>query len=157
MGITVIYCSALAGEGIDNLTENLSGQLSVFVGHSGVGKSSILNAIDPSLTLSTSHVRKKNQKGRHTTAATTLYDLPHDVKIIDTPGVRSFGLWKMSTRELRWYFSEFDAFAAQCKFSDCSHTHEPECAVQQAVTDGKIPSVRYESYCRILETLAKEK
>jgi ribosome biogenesis GTPase / thiamine phosphate phosphatase len=157
MGITVLYCSALAEEGIDDLTENLSGRLSVFVGHSGVGKSSILNAIDPSLALSTNHVRKKNQKGRHTTAATTLYDLPSDVKIIDTPGVRSFGLWKMSTRELRWYFSEFEAFTAQCKFSDCSHTHEPECAVQQAVTDGKIQSVRYESYCRILETLAREK
>ena len=157
MGINVIYCSALTGEGIDCLTEKLSGRLSVFVGHSGVGKSSLLNTIDPSLSLPIGHLHKKTRKGRHTTAVAALYDLPRNVKIIDTPGVRSFGLWKMSPRELRWYFREFEAFADQCKFSDCSHTHEPECAVQQAVADGKIQSVRYESYCRILETLAKEK
>jgi len=155
MGVETIYCSTVTGEGVDELIGTLRGQLGVFVGHSGVGKTSLLNAIQPGLDLPTGKVRQKSNKGRHVTATSFLYELDNDVRIIDTPGIRSFGLWKMSAEELRWYFQEFDPFAQQCKFSDCTHTHEPNCAVQEAVKEGEILSARYESYLRILESLSE--
>jgi len=157
MGIETIYCSTVTGEGVEQLIESMKGRLGVFVGHSGVGKTSLLNVIQPGLDLPTGKVRQKTNKGRHVTATSSLYELENDVRIIDTPGIRSFGLWRMSQEELRWYFPEFDPFAQQCKFSDCTHTHEPHCAVQEAVQEEKILSARYESYCRILESLSETK
>lgn len=153
LNIKVLYCSAKTGQAIEEMAEQLSGKLGVFVGHSGVGKSSLLNAIYPELALPVGSVRKKNKKGCHTTAGSMLYELPHDVRIIDTPGIRSFGLWKVSMEELQMYFSEFDEFSPLCKFANCSHTHEPDCNVKRALEDGKILPTRYKSYCRLLETL----
>ncbi len=156
LGINVILCSAQTGSNIDDLIERLSHKLAVVVGHSGVGKSSILNCIDPSLNIFTRTTRKGNRKGRHSTVKSNLYHLPHDITVIDTPGVRSFGIWDMEPHELRWYFVEFDEYTDNCKFSNCTHTHEPDCAVKEAVEVGKIKSVRYESYCRLLESLHEE-
>ena len=155
LGLIVLYCSALSGEGIGALREHLSTRLAVLVGHSGVGKTSILNALNPQLNLTVGNLRQKNKKGRHVTVMSTLYELPQDVRIIDTPGVRSFGLWKIKPKELHWYFPEFEPFIIDCKFSDCLHTHEPNCAVKAAVEVGDIQAARYESYCRILLSLSQ--
>ena len=146
-------CSRVTDEGLDALLGYLGGKLCVMVGHSGVGKSSILNAIRPELNLPVRDPQKRTGKGRHRTTKSTLYELDGGVRVIDTPGVREFGLWQISAAELRWYFQEFDDFARQCKFSDCSHTHEPNCAVKAAVEAGEIVQMRYESYCRLLGTL----
>lgn len=156
LGIKVVRCSAATGEGIDDLMLALAGKLAVLVGHSGVGKSSILNAMVPNLNLHVKKVHGKGQRGRHATIKSNLYRLPQGIRIIDTPGVRSFGLWQMDSHELRWYFSEFDEYVPDCKFSNCTHTHEPDCAVKDAVQEEKIKPARYQSYCHILETLQQD-
>jgi ribosome biogenesis GTPase / thiamine phosphate phosphatase len=153
LGLPILLCSSEDGRGIDQLRAVLAGRRCVFVGHSGVGKSSLTNALDPSLGLVTNTLREGDGKGRHTTTASQLYDLPGGIQVIDTPGIREFGLWKLTPEEVRWYFTEFDPFAPACKFADCSHTHEPTCAVKRAVYQGRLSRSRYESYCRILETL----
>ncbi len=155
LGIDIVCCSADAGLGIDELRGKLMCKPAVFVGHSGVGKSSIINALEPSLELETRTVRRTTGKGRHTTVNSNLYHLPGDITIIDTPGVRSFGLWQMKPEELRWYFDEFNEFSPNCRFSNCSHTHEPQCAVKAAVEANPALQRRYESYLRMLETLDK--
>ncbi len=155
LGIDIILCSADSSEGIAQLKERLAGHLSVFVGHSGVGKSSLLNAIEPELSLETRDVRRTTRKGRHTTVSSNLYHLPGEITIIDTPGVRSFGLWQMAPGELRWYFNEFDEFADSCRFSNCTHTHEPGCAVKDALADNPALSRRYESYLNMLENISE--
>jgi ribosome biogenesis GTPase len=152
VGIQVILCSAATGAGLEPLSAALAGKLCVFAGHSGVGKSSLLNALDPHLQITTGSVSAANEKGRHTTTSSALYKLPNGATVIDTPGIREFGLWDVTRDDLRRYYHEFDAH--QCAFSDCTHTHEPECAVKQAVTSGAIPEARYESYARILAAFA---
>ena len=153
LDIDIVKCSAETGLNIDILKEYLYGKPTVFVGHSGVGKSSILNAIDPSLEIATRTVQRATGKGRHTTVRSNLYHLPGDITIIDTPGVRGFGLWKMDPSELRWYFDDFDQYADSCKYSDCTHTHEPECAVKAALTGNRALTRRYESYLKMFESL----
>jgi len=125
----------------------------VFVGHSGVGKSSLLNALQPELDLATNTLRAADGKGRHTTTGSSLYELPHGIRIIDTPGIREFGLWKLTREEARWYFPEFADLAPCCRFTDCTHLHEPECAVKRAANTGRISPARYESYRRVASTL----
>jgi ribosome biogenesis GTPase len=153
LGIRVLACSAGEGRGIGELLTALAGKLCVFVGHSGVGKSSLLNALKPELGLVTNTLRTGDGKGRHTTTGSHLYELSHGVRVIDTPGIREFGLWKLTLDEARWYFDEFTQLAPQCRFADCSHLHEPACAVRQAVENGRIAAARYESYRRIAATL----
>ncbi len=153
LGIDIVKCSAESGLNIERLKEHLYGKPAVFVGHSGVGKSSILNAIDPALGIETRTVQRATGKGRHTTVRSNLYHLPGDITIIDTPGVRGFGLWKMEPSELRWYFDEFDQFADSCKYSNCTHTHEPGCAVKAALPANNVLARRYESYLKMLESL----
>lgn len=153
LNVPVILCSAAASSGIDRLLDTIAGKLCVFVGHSGVGKSSLLNAIHPDLQLATKTVSEGNQKGRHTTTSSTLYRLPNGARIIDTPGVREFGLWNLDRRELDAYFHDFDAHASQCEFSDCTHMQEPGCAIRHAVAEGKIASARYQAYLRIGSSL----
>ena len=151
-GLEVLTCSAKTGEGIQELRRCLAGRIAAFVGHSGVGKSSLANALDPDLDLETRTVGAAGS-GRHTTTRSSLFHLPGDVHLIDTPGVREFGLWRLEPDELRSYFPDFEAPASTCRFNNCSHTHEPDCGVRDAVDRGAIPTQRYATYRRILDSL----
>lgn len=156
LGVPVVYCSAATGAGLDTLRAALAGRLCVFTGHSGVGKSSLLNALDPNSNAATGDVSAMHHKGKHTTTSSKLYDLPNGAVIIDTPGIRELGLWNLTPREIRLYFHEFDEFARDCAFGDCTHTHEPRCAVQAALKEGRIPAERYASYLRIMNSTQTE-
>lgn len=152
LGVSAVRCSAATGAGLDDLRTMLAGRKSILAGASGVGKSSLLNALLPSLNLPTRAVRDRDDRGRHTTTAATLYDLPFGGQVVDTPGIRELGL-EMGAGELPWYFPDIMDLAAGCKFRDCTHTHEPGCAVQAAAENGDLPARRFESYLRIFETL----
>jgi ribosome biogenesis GTPase len=147
--------SAVTGEGMEKLESALRGKRSVLVGASGVGKSTLINRLIPGADAPTRTVRSKDERGRHTTAGAGVYDLPGGGIIVDTPGVRELGL-HMDAAELPWYFPEFENLAPNCKFNNCTHTHEPDCAVITAVQAGKIPSRRYESYLHLLDTLDED-
>lgn len=153
LGVTVIETSCASGLGIDALRERLTGKLSVLAGQSGVGKTSLLNALDPSLDLATQTVSASTEKGRHTTTSARLFHLADGIDIIDTPGIRQLGLWKVTQAHLTYLFPEMAEAAAGCKFRDCTHTLEPECAVREAVAAGAISGQRYRSYLRIREDL----
>lgn len=154
-GIPVIPCSSTTGEGLPALRAALAGRTCVLVGHSGVGKSSLLNGLDATLALRTGELHRGSGQGRHTTTASRLYHLDGDIRLIDTPGVRAFGVWKMTAVEMRAYFHEFVAFEDGCGFHNCSHTHEPRCAVKDAVAVGGISPTRYAHYQRLLRTDAE--
>ncbi|MGJ8637185.1 MAG: ribosome small subunit-dependent GTPase A [Phycisphaerales bacterium] len=169
-GIPIAVCAAVPGGGVggdgdadmenrrvDELRELLKGKTCAFVGHSGVGKSSLANALDPSLAIETGRVRERDQRGRHTTTASSMHFIETAdgqwIRVIDTPGVRFFGLADVTPEELRWMFPEFVEYTHDCKFNDCSHDHEPGCAVRAAVEAGEITAVRYDTYLRLLEEL----
>lgn len=151
-GITVLACSALKGQGLTELLPAIQGRRSVLAGASGVGKSALVNAIVPGANLPTREIRMKDQRGRHVTAATTVHELPGSGLIVDTPGVRELATG-VEPAELPWYFPEMAELAPECRFNDCTHTHEPDCAVRAAVEGGSVPPRRYRSYLRILESL----
>jgi ribosome biogenesis GTPase len=144
LGTRVIETSCVTGEGLLELRAAIRGRMCVFTGHSGVGKSSLINALFPDLNLTTGELGKK---GRHTTTSSCLHEDVDGTRVIDTPGIREFGLWRVGPQELRQYFPEFRELAQGCRFNDCTHTHEPECAVKEAA-----PS-RYERYLRLLGSL----
>ena len=148
--VPTVLCSSASGEGVDQIRAMLAGQTCAFVGHSGVGKSSIINAIAPDLSLNTGSVSEGYGRGTHTTTSSTLHEIGDNTNLIDTPGIRSFGLWDIKPEDLPWYFPEFDEFRGDCKFRDCSHTHEPSCGVKTAVLKGDLSSFRYDTYMRIL-------
>lgn len=152
LGVPIVRCSATRGEGKEELRELLKGSLSAFVGHSGVGKSSLLNSLKPELGLNTGGVSEGYGRGTHTTTASTLWDLGDGTRVIDTPGIRSFGLWNIREEDVPWYFPEF-ALAGRCRFNNCTHTHEPDCAVKEAVGRGEISEDRYDTYVRIRRSL----
>ena len=154
LGYPVLMTSAETGEGVPAFASALEGAVSVVSGPSGVGKSSLLNAIEPDLELATSEVGERTQKGRHTTTFATLYNVAGGW-VADTPGVREWGLWDMAPEELGGYFVEFVPYIPDCRFPDCTHAHEPGCAVQDAVDAGEITHERYGSYLSILETVAE--
>lgn len=156
VGIAVLACSAVTGAGLDELRAALAGRTAVLAGHSGVGKSSLINALAPGLELATSEVGRRHARGRHATTRSRLHRLDGGVRLIDTPGIRELGLWGLTPAELRLYFPEFEEAALECRFNDCSHTHEPDCAVRAQVEQGRIPEGRYATYSRILESLAEE-
>lgn len=152
-----LFCSARTGRGIEELRALIAGKTVVFVGHSGVGKSSLLAALSPELDVRVGEVSTMNARGRHTTTRARIYRLPQETRIIDTPGIREFGLWKLSREELALYFEEFEPLSPDCRFNDCSHSHEPRCAVREAAAAGALDANRYETYLRILASLSDER
>ncbi|MEM1206475.1 MAG: ribosome small subunit-dependent GTPase A [Acidobacteriota bacterium] len=152
-GSEVLPCSADTGAGVDALRRRLAGKTAVFVGHSGVGKSSLVNALDPAAAAATGAVNHVVGTGRHTTTRSSLYDVGGGIQLIDTPGIRELGLWKVTAENLGPYFPEFEPYAAACRFRDCTHSHEPGCAVREAAANDDLPAARYATYLRILESL----
>ena len=153
-GFRVLRTSAVTGEGIEALRELLKGKFSAFTGNSGVGKSSILNALDARLHLDVGEVSEKLGRGRHTTRHVEVYTLPDGARIADTPGFSSFDTERMDLvlkENLQYAFSDFAPYLGACRFPDCAHLAEPDCAVRQAVENGKIHPSRYESYVRLYE------
>ncbi len=150
IGYPVLYTSAQSGQGIGALKERLRGQLSVLSGPSGVGKSSLLNAIQPELGLAVQEISEITGKGRHTTVGVRLWPLEEGGYVADTPGLREAGFFDIEPEELAWHFVEMRPYLSDCRFSSCTHTHEPDCAVKDAVRAGAIREARYESYCRLL-------
>jgi len=153
LGYRVMETSAARAEGLDGVRRFLGGKTTTLLGHSGVGKSSLANALDSSLNLHTREVHTRSGQGVHTTTTIALLRLPWGGHLVDTPGIREFGLWKMEPEELSHHFRELAAYAGGCRFKDCGHDHEPGCAVIRAVELGEIASWRYESYLRILADL----
>ncbi len=150
-GVPVISVSAEQGMGMAELRSALQGTTSAFVGHSGVGKSSLVRALIPGLDVLIGGVSDGNLRGTHTTRRSTLYALDATSQLIDTPGIREFGLWQLGKEELAWHFPEFQGLA--CKFRDCTHSHEPGCAVRDAVEAGTVSRHRFETFLRLLESL----
>ena len=149
LGYPVVYTSAASGQGVEALRERLQGKITVLSGPSGVGKSSLLNALQPGLGLLARAVSGANAKGRHTTVHSELLPLDVGGYVADTPGIRSLGLWDVEPEELDGYFVEIEPYVEFCEFGDCTHLSEPGCAVRQAVVDGRIAPSRYDSYCRL--------
>jgi ribosome biogenesis GTPase len=145
----VLYTSAISGKGVEDLRRALSGKLSVLAGPSGVGKSSLLNKLQPGLGLRTEAVSEATGKGTHTTVTRELLPLAAGGYVADTPGLKAFALWDIEPDELDAYFRELAPLVEGCEFSDCTHEHEPGCAVRAAVEAGKIDVNRYESYLRM--------
>jgi len=127
------------------------GKVSMFSGHSGVGKSTLVNALEPTLNLKTKNISEQSKQGQHTTTFAEMYDLSFDAKIIDTPGIKGFGIVDLEPAEISGYFPEFFKLQDQCKFNNCLHKEEPHCAVKKALEDNKISYTRYNSYLKILE------
>ncbi len=157
LGYKVVRSSTLTGQGIDEIKELIKGKTSVFIGHSGVGKSSILNQLDSRINQKIGEVSEAWNKGRHTTVTAQLFKLDENTFVIDTPGVREIEPFGLTREDITHYFKEISIISRDCKFNTCTHTHEPECAVKEAVEDEIIPYERYESYLRLIETLDEEK
>ena len=149
LGYPVLYTSAHTGQGVDKLRDRLKDKISALAGPSGVGKSSLLNAIQPDLGLHVRAVSEATSKGMHTTHVRELFPLDVGGYVADTPGIRSLALWDTEPEELDAYFVEMRDRVSDCKFSDCTHTHEPGCAIRQAVETGAIAAERYHSYLRL--------
>jgi len=150
--LIVVLTSARTGAGLNELKSALKGKSTVLAGHSGVGKSSLLNALQPGLKLKTGIV-KDRRKGRHTTSSISLLRLDFGGYVVDTPGIREFSLWEIEKRDVAQFFPQIWELSAKCKMPDCIHLHEPNCAVKEALESGELMPARYESYCRILESI----
>lgn len=146
LGYKVLYTSINIPDSLETLQHALKDKFSVIVGASGVGKSSLLNALQPNLGLRVGEVGVKTQKGRHTTTLVELFPLDFGGEVADTPGIREVGLWGVDTENLEYYFPEMDPYLGNCKYNDCAHVAEPDCAVQDAVEAGEIHPERYRSY-----------
>lgn len=155
MGIPVFPVSLKSGVGVEALRAALAGKLAVLVGHSGVGKSTLMNYLHPDAKAATAEISKLYQKGRHTTTASTMYMLRDGIRVIDTPGVREFGLWDLTAAQVERHFHDFDAFRGECQFGDCTHTHEPVCGVRGGLESGAIARARYECYLRLRDEVDK--
>lgn len=156
-GYTVLATSAETGAGLDALAAEMTGRVSLFLGPSGAGKSSLLRRLQPGLEIATRSISSSTGKGRHTTSYTELHGLDMGGWVADSPGVREFGLWGLEERELPHCFPEFEPHLGDCRYPDCSHSHEPRCGLREAVEAGEISAERFESYQRILESLREGK
>ena len=146
-----IRTSATTGEGIDELKEAMRGKLSLLAGNSGVGKSSIVNAISPEIAAKVGEISRIHDTGMHTTTYTQMFEIMPDSYLVDTPGVKGFGSYDMDTEEIAHYFVEFFELSSECKYGNCTHTHEPGCAVLAALEEGRLAPSRYQSYLSMLE------
>jgi len=153
IGYLILLTSMETGERLNELKNTLKDKTTLLSGHSGVGKSTFINTIIPELTLRTRDVSDWSGKGMHTTTFAEMFDLPFGGRIIDTPGLREFGLTDITKQELSHYFPEMKARLNDCQFNNCIHINEPGCAVKKAVDDGKITYERYISYCNILDSI----
>ncbi len=153
LGLRVIDTSCVTGLGVDMLREALQGRLSALAGQSGVGKSSLINALDPQHDIEVKEVSRLTEKGRHTTRRARLYELEGSIRIIDTPGVRQLGIHGLAAEEIDLYFPEVADAAGRCRFRNCRHVGEPGCAVTEAVEQGALSKLRYESYRRMLDSI----
>ncbi len=151
LGYGVLFTSIPLNQGISEFKEMFEGKVSLMAGHSGVGKSSLLNIVAPTLHIKTKEISDFAQKGVHTTTYSTMWELGPDTYLIDSPGINELGVMEIEKEELAHYFPEMRALLGQCKFNNCLHLHEPHCVVQQAVKDGEIASSRYLSYFSIFE------
>ncbi len=149
LGYPVIYTSVLLKQGIGELRTSLQGKITVFAGPSGVGKSSLLNAVQPGLGLAAKEVSLATHKGRHTTVVRQLFPLDGGGYVADTPGLKALALWDIEPEELDGYFPELRELVSECQFNNCTHSHEPGCAVRAAVENGKVHPERYRSYINI--------
>ncbi len=157
IGYKVIKVSAKTKDGLDALTEMLKDKITLLSGNSGVGKSTLINDLIPGLDLKTAEISTAHDQGMHTTTFSELFKLPGGGSIIDTPGIRGFGTVDFEPTEVAHYFPELFAESANCKFNNCTHTHEPGCAVQRAVEDHRIAQSRYSSYLSILNDAGESK
>ena len=151
IGYKFLKVSAIEKKGLDELKGMMIGKVSMFSGHSGVGKSTLVNALEPNLSLKTKNISEQSKQGQHTTTFAEMYDLSFDATIIDTPGIKGFGIVDMEPSEVSGYFPEFFKLQDECKFNNCLHKEEPNCAVKKALEENKIAWSRYNSYLKILE------
>ena len=151
IGYEYIEISAKTKKNIDKVKQLMKDKVSMFAGHSGVGKSTLVNAIESGLELKTKEISAQHQQGQHTTTFAEMYDLSFEAKIIDTPGIKGFGLVDMDKEEVGDYFPEFFALKQECKFNNCLHIQEPHCAIKKALEEDEIAYSRYKSYLQILE------
>lgn len=151
IGYPCFKISALTGEGVDPIREELKGRVSLFSGHSGVGKSTLINALVPGLEVKTAEISAYHNKGMHTTTFSEMFPVPGNGYIIDTPGIKGFGTFDMEEEEIGHYFPEIFKTSADCKYGNCTHRQEPGCAVRKAVEEHYISESRYTSYLSMLE------
>lgn len=151
IGYECIGISAKTGKNIDKVKELMKGKVSMFSGHSGVGKSTLVNTIEPNLSIKTTKISEQHMQGQHTTTFAEMYDLSFGAQIIDTPGIKGFGIVEVEKDELGGYFPEFFELKQHCKFNNCLHLEEPQCAVKEALENEEVAWSRYKSYLQIME------
>ena len=150
IGYTCLQIEAKQGKNVDKVRELMLGKTSMFAGHSGVGKSTLVNALEPGLQLKTAEISEQHMQGQHTTTFAEMYDLSFDARIIDTPGIKGFGIVDMEKEEIGDYFPEFFALKSECKFNNCLHLDEPKCAIKEALERDEIAASRYRSYVQMI-------
>ena len=151
IGYKTLRVSATANAGIDELKALMIGKITMFSGHSGVGKSTLVNAMEPELDLKTKNISEQSKQGQHTTTFAEMFDLSFGASIIDTPGIKGFGIVDLEKNDISGYFPEFFKLKSQCKFNNCLHKDEPHCAIKNALEKNEISWTRYNSYLKILE------
>lgn len=150
IGYTCIGISAKTGKNVDKVKELMTNTTSMFAGHSGAGKSTLVNALEPSLDLKTAEISEQHLQGQHTTTFAEMFDLDFGGRIIDTPGIKGFGIVDMEKDEIGDYFPEFFALKGECKFNNCLHLDEPKCAVKEALENDEVAWSRYRSYVQMV-------